>query len=102
MARAVAKYLGYRQVSGGDDASEVRKTLGSLVNIFGVATERADTRSWLTLPNNIFFARKYLPPGTYTFSADIQLRKGTSKKTEEFEFTIKKGETVFISKRLNY
>ncbi|MGM0568227.1 MAG: hypothetical protein ACQESB_03295 [Elusimicrobiota bacterium] len=102
MARAVAKYVGYRQVRGGEDASEARKALGLLANILGVATERADTRSWLTLPNNIFFARKYLPPGTYTFSADIQLRGGTSKKTEEFEFKIKKGETVFITKRLNY
>jgi hypothetical protein len=38
---------------------------GFLVNLFNVATESADTRSWLTLPNNIQMSRLPLPAGTF-------------------------------------
>ncbi len=38
---------------------------GFLVDVAGMVTETADTRSWLTLPKNILFARLPLPAGTY-------------------------------------
>jgi len=38
---------------------------GFLVDVAGMATETADTRSWLTLPKNILFARLPLAAGTY-------------------------------------
>jgi uncharacterized protein len=36
-----------------------------------VATERADTRSWLTLPANIQLARLSLPPGNYSVKVEL-------------------------------
>lgn len=46
--------------------------LGSLlVRVAAVATERADTRSWLTLPANVQLARLSLPPGSYTITVDL-------------------------------
>jgi hypothetical protein len=44
---------------------------GLLVNIVGVLTERADTRSWLSLPANIHMARLQLAAGTYTLSIEL-------------------------------
>jgi len=38
---------------------------GFLVDVAGMVTETADTRSWLTLPKNILFARLPLPTGIY-------------------------------------
>jgi hypothetical protein len=42
-----------------------------VVRMAAAATERADTRSWLTLPANIQLARLSLPPGSYTITVDL-------------------------------
>lgn len=65
VARAVLKYNMSREASKQNDVA------GLLVNIVGVLTERADTRSWLSLPANIQMARLQLPPGTYTLSIEL-------------------------------
>ena len=38
---------------------------GRISNVVNVATEHADTRSWRTLPNQIFLVRMLLPEGVY-------------------------------------
>jgi hypothetical protein len=65
IARALAKYLAKESA---DDADE---GLGVLVNILGVVTEVADTRSWTTLPRAIELARLDLEPGTYRVEAEV-------------------------------
>ena len=60
LARALGKYLIYRK------ANKENEALGLLVNLAGVVTEQADTRSWRTLPNQIFMVRMPLPVGTHT------------------------------------
>ena len=60
LARALVKYLGARK------AREENEVFGALVNLAGVLTEQADTRSWRTLPNQIFMVRMLLPAGTHT------------------------------------
>ncbi len=57
IARALAKELARVQAKKAD------KTLGVLVNIAGLATERADDRSWLLLPEEIDMVKLALPPG---------------------------------------
>jgi hypothetical protein len=42
-----------------------------IVRVAAIATERADTRSWLTLPANVQMARLPLPPGSYTVTVDL-------------------------------
>ncbi|MDF1552226.1 MAG: hypothetical protein P1P84_04145 [Deferrisomatales bacterium] len=44
---------------------------GLLVNLAGVLTEQADTRSWLTLPQEIRMIRLRLPPGEYPIELEI-------------------------------
>jgi hypothetical protein len=65
IARALAKYL------ASDAASQKDTGLGTLVNLLGVVTERADTRSWTTLPRAIQAARLNLDPGKYKIDVDI-------------------------------
>jgi len=65
VARAVLKYNMSREAGKQNDVA------GLLVNIAGVLTERADTRSWLSLPANIQMARLQLPAGTYNLSIDL-------------------------------
>ena len=62
LVRAVSKYLLYRK------ANKENEALGLLVNLAGVVTEQADTRSWQTLPNQIFMVRMLLPAGTHTLN----------------------------------
>jgi len=75
IARAVSKVAIQKTVDragkgGGDNAAA--ELVGSLfVRVAAIATERADTRSWLTLPANIQMARLSLPPGSYAVTVDL-------------------------------
>ena len=62
LARAIGKYLLFRE------AKKQHEVLGILTNLAGVVTEQADTRSWQTLPNQIFMVRMPLPVGTHTLN----------------------------------
>lgn len=64
--RGLTKYLATRgaEKAGGKGA-------GILANILGAATERADTRSWLTLPRQIHVVRLTLPPGTHDVRLEL-------------------------------
>lgn len=62
--RALVKYLGYRT------ANKEGQGFGLLMNIFNVASEVADTRSWLSLPDHVQLLRVRLPAGVH----DLELR----------------------------
>lgn len=58
--RALGKYALTRGVE-----NETGKVGGFLANLVTAATEKADTRSWITLPRTIQIARILVPPGTH-------------------------------------
>ena len=60
LLRGLVKYLAFRE------ADKQHEALGAFVNLAGALTEQADTRSWRTLPNQIFMVRMPLPAGTHT------------------------------------
>lgn len=68
-ARALARAVAKHKLS--DEAGQRNGLAGLIVNIAGVLTERADTRSWLTLPAQIQSARLRAPAGLY--SAHVEL-----------------------------
>ena len=70
LGRALLKYLAYRKVNKENEA------LGLLVNLAGAVTEQADTRSWQTLPNQIFMVRMPLPAGTHTLNLSFLGKNG--------------------------
>lgn len=75
---------------------QVRKSdriLGSVVGVVNALTERADVRSWQTLPHNIHFARLSLPPGRH--EVQLVLHGQRLDQKHEFTYEVKKGETLF-------
>jgi hypothetical protein len=65
IARAVVKDRTAKQAGKQNDV------LGLVVNIANVLTERADTRSWLTLPGRVHLAEVAAPPGSYTVKVEL-------------------------------
>ncbi len=64
-ARVAAKYVASHATG------KENQLAGLLVNLAGVLTEQADTRSWLTLPQEILMLRLSLPPGEYPIELEI-------------------------------
>ena len=96
MARAIA-----RAVVKSKAVSETRKnddSLGFLVNVAGVISERADTRSWSTLPNQIGLARLALPAGQYRMVVELLDAGGDIVQRKEYNnIDIRAGEEQFLS-----
>lgn len=74
LARAVAKSAIVRSTQRRNRNDN--GLLGLLVNIATIATERADTRSWLTLPSEIHMARLNMAPGTYDITVQFLGQRG--------------------------
>jgi hypothetical protein len=105
-ARAVARMAAKDTVaavagsgSGGNSgASTTAALLGLAVNVAGVLTERADTRSWFTLPGEIHLARLPLPPGEYKLKIELHGRDDRVLDTSEIKIVIRKGEKKYVSR----
>lgn len=68
-ARAMARIVAKDKIAS--DAGDKSPLLGLLINLIGVATELADTRSWLTLPAEIQTARLSIPQGKHTLEIEL-------------------------------
>ena len=91
-ARAVTKYQITKEVGRKDDA------LGLLTNILAMVTERADTRSWLTLPKNIYLLRMALEPGVYDINLEYLSNAGSVLENKPVKnINITAGETRYLS-----
>lgn len=101
IARAIARAVIKAEIAR-KAREESRKNnqplLGLLVEIGTIFTERADTRSWSTLPNNVHMARVSLAPGTYNVRTDIKIGFGRALHTRAFDnVQLKKGGYRFIN-----
>jgi hypothetical protein len=95
VARSFAKYLTYHE------AKKKNKVLGFLTNLFNVATEIADTRSWVSLPNNIQIGRLALEPGLHTITLEARDATGNLVETQTFDnVEIKPGQRTFLNHRM--
>jgi hypothetical protein len=70
IARAVAKY----KVTS--NARKKDELVGFFSNVANVLTERADTRSWTTLPQKIYLGRLPLADGSYTVTVKFRSAAG--------------------------
>ena len=94
VVRGVLKYLGFRR------ANKEGETLGRLVNLLNVVTESADTRSWQTLPNQIFLVRMRLPEGRHDIALSLSDRSNHTVKTEILkDVVIQKNDKTFLNYR---
>jgi len=76
LARAVAKNAMVTGARRSSDDNRNNQLLGLIMNIATVATERADTRSWVTLPSEFYLASMSLPPGVYTIEVQFLGQRG--------------------------
>lgn len=91
-ARAVFKYQLSKQAGKKNDLA------GLLINIAGVFTERADTRSWLSLPASIQLVRIALPPGKYDLEVELLDPSGQPVMKRFYPATrLEAGRKTFIS-----
>ena len=90
VARAVSKELAAQAArqKGGDVA-------GILVRVANIATEVADTRSWESLPAQIYLARLPVAPGAVTLDVAVDGRRVAHESLE-----IRDGATVFRKYRV--
>jgi uncharacterized protein len=73
---------------------------GALFNIVQAVTEKADTRSWLTLPGEIGMARVVAPAGTYRVRLELVDGQGFTMGTRYLDnVTIRPGQRHFVTFR---
>jgi hypothetical protein len=76
-----------------------RGLLGALVEVGGLFSERADTRSWLTLPHDIMLARVTLPAGTYHVKLELLNRSQVVIAEQQIpDVTVEQGRMTFVSR----
>ncbi len=81
-------------------AGEQNEVAGILANITAAATERADTRSWTTLPDRISIARLRLPAGRHRVVVECLDEKGRVGQTATFdEVLVVPGESTILRHR---
>jgi hypothetical protein len=100
-ARALARMIAKDSVAkaaAGDQRSGGQALAGLLVNIAAVAAERADTRSWFTLPGEIHLARISLPPGSYRGRIEFYGSGGGLLQSSELQIALGKGEKRYLSR----
>jgi hypothetical protein len=99
-ARALARMIVKDQLAkeAGNRGGSQGGLVGLAVNIAGVVSERADTRSWFTLPGEIHLARLSLPPGNYRGRIELYGSGGGVLQSSEFQIALGKGEKRYLSR----
>lgn len=94
LIRALGKYLLFKK------AKKESTALGVIANIAGVLTESADTRSWQTLPNQIYLVRMSLPAGNHKINLSFLNRNGSvSKRKSNIDLKIYPNHITFLNYR---
>lgn len=91
--RALAKYAATAA------AARENEVAGVIVNLFGVITERADTRCWGTLPDRLSMARLQLPAGDHEVTIDYLDHGGAAVTSETVPLRVESGGLVFLNRR---
>ncbi len=94
-ARAVIKY------NAQQTASDQGSLAGLLMTVTNIVTERADTRSWTTLPQQIQLQRVLLPVGEYPLQIELVNAAGRVVDVIEETVVIKPEQSSFVIKHWN-
>ena len=92
LARAVVKY------NTQHTAQENNPLAGLLMTVTNLVTERADTRSWTTLPQEIQLKRLLLPVGEHQLQLQMLNAAGHMVDVMEQKVVIKPGRSNFVIK----
>ncbi len=92
IARAIVKYQSQQQ------AQEQHALAGFLLTVTNLATERADTRSWTTLPQQIQMARVMLPVGQQQVSIELVNAAGRVVDSIDATIDVKPQQRTFLTR----
>jgi hypothetical protein len=96
-ARALARASIKGAVVGGLNRQD-QWLAGLLLQLGGLVTEHADTRTWITLPRDIYIGRVPLLPGKYTVKLQVLDRHDSELSEREFpDVQITAGHMTFLS-----
>ena len=105
VARVVVKAASNKKVrqaalNNKNNDNAMAGALGALAfQVATIATERADTRSWLTLPANIQMGRLSLPAGSYNVKVELLGANHQVVATQDYPgIVIKKSHKTFLTK----
>ncbi len=76
--RAMARMVLKKKMS--EEARKDHSFAGFVADVAGLVTERADTRSWISLPENVQLVRIPLPPGEHSVATSLQSSRTLSLK----------------------
>lgn len=94
-ARALIKYAAKEAADSKDEVA------GALVNLLGVVTESADTRSWSTLPQRVLMSPLELAPGRYDIHVDLYDPAGAPSGTLVIhDVEVRAGQVEFVNYRI--
>jgi hypothetical protein len=93
--RGLTKYLATQE------ANKQNEVVGFLANLLGVATETADTRSWLLLPDHVQLVRLQLPAGVHDLELELLDGSGRPRGTVTIPgVTVRTGDWTFVNQRI--
>ncbi|MFZ3072390.1 MAG: hypothetical protein WA162_04030 [Thermodesulfobacteriota bacterium] len=93
LLRVAAKQVIIHQAAQSMGGSEYQqRAVKGFLNVLASAVAKADTRSWTSLPSEIYLSRTYLEEGTYK----VSVKRCDAIETLDAPFAIKQGETKFI------
>jgi len=98
MARLIARAIAKGAISN-KAKQQGGELAGFLADVAMMATETADTRSWLTLPKHIYLSRIKLEPGLHAASLSLLGDQGEVVQVVDLgNIAVKKGEMIFFEK----
>jgi len=92
IARAATKQLAIDAATSNVKNKQERQVAKILLNFANTAVEKADTRSWRTLPGEIYMTRMFVPEGDYT----VKVKQCGRISTIEDRVSIQAGKTRFV------
>lgn len=101
VAKKIAGIAAKQAIGAGVGAATKEKWLGTLTSLFLHASDKADLRSWTTLPASLQIARLAVPAGRRDIELDMVDGSGgrTSKVARWAGVQIKPGKMVFLNYR---
>ncbi len=98
VARAVAKQVAIHNIARSRDNRDDQRLIQAILNLVNILlVERADIRSWRTLPGRIYMTRVYLPAGEYTGELEA-----CGNLADLGPLSVEAGETRYLFRDLRY
>ncbi|MCX8491478.1 MAG: hypothetical protein ORN54_10460 [Cyclobacteriaceae bacterium] len=68
--------------------------MGALLVVYSIFSEKADTRSWQTLPRSVYYARVPLPVGETTIRLNLE-SKSSQLRDQSFTYKVTNGQVLY-------